>query len=328
MIFLFFFFGQYLMSWVSTQLGEGPIFLNQSTRIRIEPSELLGVLQKQLKLNGSGETFRNVVWYEGYLVMTVLAMAGSILVGNDFRYGSLPFYLSKPLSRWHYLLGKFLAVGVVVNLLTTLPALALYAQHMLDDWDYLTDPDFFWNTNTGTGPAVRGDSVDGRGLLGRHTGMTGTGAGVTGETASTDPAAVAMRAQNTGTGPALNLLVKSAAAPPLEVNSSAKVANLNADLLDGNDSSAFLSSSPGAVGTSSLANGAVTIGKVGSDVIRHVAYNVPPASGGKIVTISCIARGCSGSTSRPFTRTTRATSAGIPSRHVTWATVLPSGTSS
>src|SRR5207247_3758504 len=36
LIFLFFFFGQYLMSWVSTQLGEGPIFLNQSTRIRIE----------------------------------------------------------------------------------------------------------------------------------------------------------------------------------------------------------------------------------------------------------------------------------------------------
>ena len=41
LIFLFFFFGQYLMSWVSTQLGEGPILLNQSTRIRIEPAELL-----------------------------------------------------------------------------------------------------------------------------------------------------------------------------------------------------------------------------------------------------------------------------------------------
>src|SRR5438552_4598185 len=54
--------------------------------------------------------------------------------------------------------------------------------------------------NTGTGPAVRGDSADGRGLLGRHTGTTGAGAGVTGETASTDPAAVAIRAQNTGAG--------------------------------------------------------------------------------------------------------------------------------
>ena len=32
------------------------------------------------------------------MVMIVLALAGSVLVGNDFRYGSLPFYLSKPLS--------------------------------------------------------------------------------------------------------------------------------------------------------------------------------------------------------------------------------------
>lgn len=141
LIFLFFFFGQYLMSWVSTQLGEGPIYLNQSTRIRIEPSELLGVLQKQLKLNGSGETFRNVIWYEGYLVMTVLALAGSVLVGNDFRYGSLPFYLSKPLGRWHYVLGKCLAVAVFVNVLTTLFALLLWVEFgLLDSWSY------FWDT--------------------------------------------------------------------------------------------------------------------------------------------------------------------------------------
>ena len=45
--------------------------------------------------------------------MIVLALAGSVLVGNDFRFGSLPFYLSKPLGRWHYVLGKCLAVGGV-----------------------------------------------------------------------------------------------------------------------------------------------------------------------------------------------------------------------
>src|SRR5262249_53689865 len=85
LIFLFFFFGQYLMSWSATKIGEGPISLNQSPRIRIEPSDLLAVLQNQLKLNGSGKTFRNVIWSEVYLVMTVLALAVSILVGNDFR---------------------------------------------------------------------------------------------------------------------------------------------------------------------------------------------------------------------------------------------------
>jgi ethanolamine transporter EutH len=67
----------------------------------------------------------------------VLAFAGSLLVGNDFQGRSLPFYLSKPLGRWHYLAGKCLAVAALVNLTTTVPALVLFAQYgMLDSWDY------------------------------------------------------------------------------------------------------------------------------------------------------------------------------------------------
>ena len=71
------------------------------------------------------------------MVMILLALAGSILVGNDFHFGSLPFYLSKPLSRWHYVAGKCLAVAVFVNLMTTVPALVLFVQYgLLDSWDY------------------------------------------------------------------------------------------------------------------------------------------------------------------------------------------------
>jgi len=65
----------------------------------------------------------------------VLALAGSVLVGNDFFHGSLPFYLSKPIGRWHYVLGKCLAIGFFVNLTTTLPALILWIQAgLLYDW--------------------------------------------------------------------------------------------------------------------------------------------------------------------------------------------------
>ena len=49
--------------------------------------------------------------------MIVLALAGSVLVGNDFHHGSLPFYLSKPIGRRHYVLGKCLGVGAFVNLI-------------------------------------------------------------------------------------------------------------------------------------------------------------------------------------------------------------------
>ncbi len=153
LVFLMFFFGTFLLDWAQTQLTNTPFELSANER-KVRSEDLVRMAQRTLRvLNGSQETFAYFFMYQGAILMVVLALAGSVLVGNDFHFGSLPFYLSKPLSRWHYLLGKCLAVGVVVNLLTTVPALALYAQHGLDEWDYFVDPHFFWNTNTGTGPA-------------------------------------------------------------------------------------------------------------------------------------------------------------------------------
>src|SRR5207248_2681978 len=48
------------------------------------------------------------------------------------------FYLSKPMSARHYLLGKGLAIVVFVNLMTTLPALCLFVQYAL-----LSHDDYF-----------------------------------------------------------------------------------------------------------------------------------------------------------------------------------------
>jgi ABC-2 type transport system permease protein len=137
LIFFMFFFGQYLLAWAESQTAE------QSVRIglvRADPNRLIQLLREVMHLNGSGYTYRNFFWYQGYMVMIVLALAGSILVGNDFQFGSLPFYLSKPLGRFHYLAGKCLAVAVFVNLMTTLPALILYFQYgFLDSWSYFVD---------------------------------------------------------------------------------------------------------------------------------------------------------------------------------------------
>jgi ABC-type transport system involved in multi-copper enzyme maturation permease subunit len=135
MVFLLFFFGQYLLVWAKTQLGESDVRVGGLGRTN--PRALVELLSTLLKLDGSGETYRNLFVYQGYMVMIVLALAGSVLIGNDLRFGSLPFYLSKPLSRWHYLLGKGLAVAVFINLMTTVPALALFVQYgLLESWDY------------------------------------------------------------------------------------------------------------------------------------------------------------------------------------------------
>ena len=86
-------------------------------------------------------------------VVVTLALVGSVLVGNDFAFKSLVFYLAKPIHRWHYILGKCLAVAVVVQLMTTLPAVALYGQHAFDDWDYFLHTDYFHDNDSGNGPA-------------------------------------------------------------------------------------------------------------------------------------------------------------------------------
>lgn len=138
MVFLLFFFGQYLLAWAETQTAETDVRVGGFGRA--DPRDLVQVLRHFLKLNGSGETYRNFFWFQGYIVMVVLALAGAMLVGNDIRHGSMPFYLAKPISRWHYVLGKCLAVGVFINMMTTLPAMVLFIQYgLLDSWDYFVD---------------------------------------------------------------------------------------------------------------------------------------------------------------------------------------------
>lgn len=140
LIFFMFFFGQYLLAWAVSQLAEQTVRVGV---VRAEPERLVHLLREVLRLDGSAYTYRNFFWYQGYMVMIVLAFTGSVLVGNDFHFGSLPFYLSKPLGRWHYLLGKCLAVAVFVNLMTTLPAVILFVQYGLIDPDAASTFSYF-----------------------------------------------------------------------------------------------------------------------------------------------------------------------------------------
>jgi hypothetical protein len=113
-------------------------------------------------------------------------------------------------------------------------------------------------TSTGTAAAVRGVATNGIGTngvstsgvgqqglsnsgigaLGTHGNTTGMSPGVQGETNSTDPGGAGVVGKNMGGGPGLRAIV-NAGASPLAVNSSVKVANLNADKLDDLDSAAL-----------------------------------------------------------------------------------------
>src|SRR4051794_17255676 len=129
--FMLFFFGGYLFTFVETQAP--PSVAGRPINLR----DLIGWLRTVVDLDGSGKTYRALLGLQGYMVMTILVFAGAVLVGNDLRFGTLPFYLSKPLSRRHYLLGKAIALAVFVNLMTTLPAVLLFVQFgLLDSWSY------------------------------------------------------------------------------------------------------------------------------------------------------------------------------------------------
>ncbi len=131
LLFFFYFYCLFLIVWLKQQFAERTMTI-LGGQVRL--SEFIDRLDG-LGLTGSAYTFANFFWIEGYIAMIVLALAGAVLVGNDFHHGSLAYYLSKPIGRRHYVLGKVLGVGGFVNLMTTVPAVVLFLQAgLLNDW--------------------------------------------------------------------------------------------------------------------------------------------------------------------------------------------------
>ncbi|HEY4309376.1 MAG TPA: ABC transporter permease subunit [Pirellulales bacterium] len=83
------------------------------------------------------------------VVMILLAFSGSLLVGSDFHMKSMPFYLSKRIDRRHYIIGKLLAISVIVSLLTTIPALLLFVE-----FGILTSSIEYWKEHWDVVPSV------------------------------------------------------------------------------------------------------------------------------------------------------------------------------
>lgn len=83
----------------------------------------------RFELTGTGEAYHRFMHAQGIVTMLLLAFAGSLLIGSDYQQGGLMFYLSRPIGRRHYIIGKLLAIGAVVLLITTVPAIVLYVEY-------------------------------------------------------------------------------------------------------------------------------------------------------------------------------------------------------
>jgi len=65
---------------------------------------------------------------------------GPGLVSRDLGNNGLPLYLSRPISRTEYVLGKFSVLGILLSLITWVPGLSLYLlQSGYAGWDWAFD---------------------------------------------------------------------------------------------------------------------------------------------------------------------------------------------
>jgi len=89
---------------------------------------------------GTGDSYRDFILGQSVVVMLFLGFAGANLVGNDFRYGALPFYLSKPIGKAHYFAGKLAAAAGMTALITLVPAVVLFLEY----WSFTNAPGYLF----------------------------------------------------------------------------------------------------------------------------------------------------------------------------------------
>ncbi len=71
------------------------------------------------------ETFREFLEQQGLFVFFVTVYAGAGLIANDRRVNALQIYLSKPLTRLEYVIGKLAILAAFLLLVTWAPAMTL-----------------------------------------------------------------------------------------------------------------------------------------------------------------------------------------------------------
>ena len=84
----------------------------------------------------SAETFRQFLEQQDFFVFIITIWIGSGLIANDRRANALQIYLSKPLMRSEYILGKLAVLFSFLLLVTLVPALLLLLLKVVFDGNF------------------------------------------------------------------------------------------------------------------------------------------------------------------------------------------------
>jgi len=106
-------------------------------------------LQQLEVLSASAATFRSFLEYQSFIVFVITIYVGAGLIAQDRRANALQLYLSKPLLRSEYIVGKLAVLATFLLLVTTVPALMLLVVQIVIAGSFT-----FLKTNTFLIPAI------------------------------------------------------------------------------------------------------------------------------------------------------------------------------
>jgi ABC-2 type transport system permease protein len=96
-------------------------------------------------LGGKNQVFSRIVWKDQFInafsisqlmLFLVALVIGTGAIANDNRANALLVYLSKPVSRLDYLIGKWVGIFIPITMATAIPTLFFYAYCFMSYRDY------------------------------------------------------------------------------------------------------------------------------------------------------------------------------------------------
>lgn len=101
------------------------------------PQDALAQLQEQLQVGAW--TFEFFLYFQGFLAFVLALVVGPGLISRDLANNGLPLYLSRPISRAQYVLGKASVIFILLSGISWIPGLMLFGlQSSLDEGDWMT----------------------------------------------------------------------------------------------------------------------------------------------------------------------------------------------
>lgn len=81
---------------------------------------------------------------QNFFIALICIFAGSGLIANDLRNNALQLYLSKPLTRIDYLIGKIMIVLILLGFITLAPGILLFIENAILSQDLTFIKEEYW----------------------------------------------------------------------------------------------------------------------------------------------------------------------------------------